>query len=252
MENIVLFTGGFDPIHSGHIEVIKQAQTMGRVVLGLNSDEWLARKKGKPFMPFEERKAILDQFKNVLCVIDFDDSDNTAINAINKVKQMFPKNKIIFVNGGDRTEDNIPEMVFDDVEFVFGVGGNHKKNSSSWILKEWKQPTVQRNWGEYSILDKGEGWQAKLLDFEVGKSLSDQRHFERSEHWNIVEGAVKIALEYSNGDIEVKTYYGGESVYIPPNTWHKVTNVGNVPAKVVEVWIGEYLSENDIERRDSQ
>ena len=133
-DNIIVFTGGFDPIHSGHIEAIKEAQKLGRVIIGLNSDEWLIRKKGKSFMPFEERKAVLDQFKNVLCVIGFDDSDNSASDAIRQAREMFPKNKVIFVNGGDRTKSNIPEMnaFLNDsmVEFHFSVGGDNKKNSS--------------------------------------------------------------------------------------------------------------------------
>jgi D-beta-D-heptose 7-phosphate kinase/D-beta-D-heptose 1-phosphate adenosyltransferase len=131
MDNIVIFTGGFDPIHSGHISCIKEARKLGRVVIGLNSDEWLARKKGKPFLTFEERKAVLDEFKDILCVIAFDDSDDTASDAIRQVMNLFPKNKIIFVNGGDRTEGNIPELeVFRDhprVSFQFGIGGQNKK-----------------------------------------------------------------------------------------------------------------------------
>ena len=110
MENIVVFTGGFDPVHSGHISCIKEARKLGRVIIGLNSDEWLTRKKGKPFMSFEERKTVLEQFKNVLCVIEFDDSNNTASDAIRQAMKMFPNNKIIFVNGGDRTENNITEI----------------------------------------------------------------------------------------------------------------------------------------------
>lgn len=250
MDNIILFTGGFDPIHSGHIEVIKQAQTMGRVLIGLNSDEWLARKKGRPFMTFDERKAILDQFKNILCVIDFDDSDDTAVDAINKVKKMFPKNKIVFVNGGDRTKDNIPEMVFDDVEFAFGVGGEYKKNSSSWILKEWSQPTTERAWGKYTVLDKGEGWQVKQLAFDAGKALSDQRHFKRSEHWHLVEGYIKMEIEYPEGVKETLNVKSGQSIDIPVNTWHKATNIGQTTARVIEVWMGNELYEDDIERRD--
>lgn len=136
---IVLVTGGFDPIHSGHIEYLKHADQLGDIlIVGLNSDEWLTRKKGKPFMPWEERKVVLSHLNMVDAVIDFDDLDDTACNAISKVKNAYPEFSVVFANGGDRTHENIPEMVFDDVEFVFGVGGTDKKNSSSWILEEWK------------------------------------------------------------------------------------------------------------------
>lgn len=248
---IVLVTGGFDPLHSGHIAYFNAARKLGdKLVVGINTDAWLTRKKGRPFMPANERCTIVQNLSMVDHCVLFDDDDDTAIEAIKNVKFMYPDAEIIFANGGDRTKDNIPEMVFDDVEFVFGVGGEDKKNSSSWILKEWSQPTTERAWGKYIVLDKGDGWQVKQLEFDVLKSLSDQRHFQRSEHWHIVEGLVHMRLEYPNGDTYIKTYNSGESVDIPPQTWHKAINVGSKPAKVVEVWMGEELTEDDIERRD--
>jgi cytidyltransferase-like protein len=249
---VVLVTGGFDPLHSGHIAYFNAAKALGDyLVVGVNSDAWLERKKGRAFMTWNERAAIIDSLQMVDDVIAFDDNDNTAINAIQKVRDFWEHEDVIFANGGDRTKYNIPEMLsFNDVEFVFGVGGEDKKNSSSWILKEWSQPTTERAWGKYTILDTGIGWKVKQLEFAVGKSLSDQRHFKRSEHWHIVEGLVQMTLEFPNGDTEIKTYTAGESIDIPVNTWHKAVNAGNVPAKVVEVWLGKELTEEDIERRD--
>jgi D-beta-D-heptose 7-phosphate kinase/D-beta-D-heptose 1-phosphate adenosyltransferase len=138
LNTIVLVTGGFDPLHSGHIEYFKAAKALGFVlIVGLNSDAWLTRKKGQPFMNFVERKTIIENLYQVHKVIEFNDDDGTAIDAIKKVKLLYPRNRIVFANGGDRTQDNIPEMVFDDVEFVFGVGGKDKKNSSTKILNTW-------------------------------------------------------------------------------------------------------------------
>jgi cytidyltransferase-like protein len=248
---VVIVTGGFDPIHSGHISYLNHADHLGEhLVIGLNSDAWLERKKGRAFMPWRERMIILDNLHMVDEVIAFDDSDGTACDAIRKVKEKYPDAQVIFANGGDRTADNIPEMIFDDVEFVFGVGGEDKKNSSSWILKEWSQPTTERAWGRYTVLDKGDGWQVKQLAFDSGKALSDQRHFKRSEHWHVVEGDIQMTLEYSNGDTETKLYNAGTSIDIPVLTWHKAVNTGSVAAKVVEVWLGKELTEEDIERRD--
>jgi cytidyltransferase-like protein len=248
---VVIVTGGFDPIHSGHISYLNHADHLGEhLVIGLNSDAWLERKKGRAFMPWRERMVILDNLHMVDEVIAFDDSNGTACDAIRKVKEKYPEADIIFANGGDRTADNIPEMIFDDVEFVFGVGGEDKKNSSSWILKEWSQPTTERAWGRYTVLDKGDGWQVKQLAFDAGKALSDQRHFKRSEHWHVVEGDIQMTLEYSNGDTETKLYNAGTSIDIPALTWHKAVNTGSVAAKVVEVWLGKELTEEDIERRD--
>lgn len=140
IKRIVLVTGGFDPIHSGHIAYFNAAKNLGDfLVVGLNSDEWLTRKKGKPFMNFKERESIISNLRMVDLVIHFNDDDGSAINAIKKTRKMFTKDTIIFANGGDRTINNIPEMSVKDINliFEFGVGGEDKKNSSSWILKDW-------------------------------------------------------------------------------------------------------------------
>jgi cytidyltransferase-like protein len=137
---IVLVTGGFDPLHRGHIEYFKAAKKLGdKLIVGINSDDWLTRKKGRPFMTINDRVAIIENLKMVDNCILFNDNDGTAIEAIHNVRRLFPDDVIVFANGGDRTKENIPEMVFNDVEFVFGVGGTEKINSSSDILKNWEQ-----------------------------------------------------------------------------------------------------------------
>jgi D-beta-D-heptose 7-phosphate kinase/D-beta-D-heptose 1-phosphate adenosyltransferase len=256
MNKVILVTGGFDPLHSGHIAYFKAAKELGdHLVVGLNSDEWLTRKKGRPFMPFEERAAIIKELACVDEVIGFNDDDNSASNAIGQVLSTKGSSwKVILANGGDRTKSNIPEyQVYKnhpDVGFAWGVGGEDKKNSSSWILKEWSQPTTERAWGKYTVLDKGDGWQVKQLAFDAGKALSDQRHFNRSEHWHIVEGLVNMELEFANGKHLLAVLNAGMSIDIPKNTWHKATNMGSETARVIEVWMGKELTESDIERRD--
>ena len=247
----VIVTGGFDPLHSGHIAYFKAAKELGSILfVGVNSDEWLTRKKGRPFMSVEERMAIIKEIGCVGHVFTFNDDDDTAICAIEYVKKQAPGNSnIVFANGGDRTSDNIPEMVFDDVNFVFGVGGEDKKNSSSWILNEWDKPTTSRLWGKYRELDQNGHWKVKELSIDVGKSLSDQRHFVRSEHWHIVDGELKMDLEFTNDYSTSKVYKTGDSIDIPTKCWHHATNVGDRPVKVIEVWMGDTLSEEDIERR---
>ena len=157
MNSIALITGGFDPLHSGHLALIKSAKEMSLLVaVGLNSDAWLYRKKGYVFMPFEERKEILESLANVHKVFSFNDSDDTACRAIQVCAWAYPRTRtIIFCNGGDRTEKNIPELSYQPtghnepdpiIEFAFGVGGTDKKNSSSELLK------VERDWGHWQIL----------------------------------------------------------------------------------------------------
>ena len=142
MPNIILISGGFDPIHSGHIKLINDANKYGDVIVLLNSDEWLRNKKGKAFLSFDERKIIMKNIQGVTDVIEFDDSDKTCIDGIKKAKLLYKNNTIKFANGGDRNNETTPEKEFcdkNDIETLFGIGGNDKSNSSSWILKKWKE-----------------------------------------------------------------------------------------------------------------
>jgi D-beta-D-heptose 7-phosphate kinase/D-beta-D-heptose 1-phosphate adenosyltransferase len=135
---IVICSGGFDPIHSGHIAYFRSAKRLGdTLVVGVNSDAWLTRKKGKPFMNFNERFEIVQSIKYVDYVMSFNDDDDSAILLIDNVKKTWPQDEIIFANGGDRNTSNNREAEVKDVTFVFGVGGSHKMNSSSEILKLW-------------------------------------------------------------------------------------------------------------------
>ncbi len=142
MREIVIVSGGFDPIHSGHIKLIKEASKHGEVVVLLNSDLWLQKKKGKEFLPFKERNIIMNELKNVIDVIEFDDGDTTCIEGLKKVKNKYSNSIIKFANGGDRNDNTTPESIFcneNKIELLWGVGGNDKSNSSSWILKKWKE-----------------------------------------------------------------------------------------------------------------
>jgi cytidyltransferase-like protein len=249
--SIVLVTGGFDPIHSGHIEYIKQARELGRVVVGVNSDEWLTRKKGQPFMSIDERLSVMGNLKNVLCAIKFDDSDGSAKDAIRKVRDMFPKEIIIFANGGDRTKENIPEMDTDieNVEFVFGVGGENKLNSSSWILKEWQSPKTERTWGHYRVLHEVEGLKVKELTVMPGQSLSMQKHQSRNEYWIVSEGQCIVNSRLNNGyALPAKTLNVHDEFKVNKNEWHQLTNPFATPCRIVEIQYGEKCIEEDIER----
>ena len=121
VKKLTLVTGGFDPIHSGHIEYFKEASKLSDfLVIGLNSDEWLIDKKKQAFQ-------------------DWDDSDKTACGAIEKC--LLIADEVIFANGGDRIVGNTPELdVYGRnkrVKFQWGVGGDYKINSSSWILNNY-------------------------------------------------------------------------------------------------------------------
>ena len=139
-EKVSLVTGGFDPIHSGHLRYFERAKDFSDyLVVGLNGDPWLKRKKGQYFQCWTERADIIRHLDMVDAVISWDDADDSAIGAISKCLEI--SDKVIFCNGGDRIKTNSPEILGygDDprVEFKFGIGGEDKMNSSSWILHNY-------------------------------------------------------------------------------------------------------------------
>jgi cytidyltransferase-like protein len=248
---IVLVTGGFDPLHSGHIAYFKEARTLGdKLIVGLNSDEWLERKKGRAFMPWNERLCVINNLSMVDEVYTFDDEDDSAKHFIQQVQAHYPGSELIFANGGDRTANNIPEMTVKDVTFKFGVGGKDKKNSSSWILEEWKSPKTERPWGHYRVLYEIDGTKVKELTVMPGQSLSLQRHKFRKEFWHVTNGICNVHLEMSSGyALPARTLYRHDRIDIPDNEWHRLSNPYASPCKIIEIQFGSDCDEADIERK---
>ena len=243
---IIVVSGGFDPIHSGHIRLIKEARALGdMLIVGINSDEWLERKKGRAFMPWQERLAVLNNLKPVDEVYTFDDEDGTACHLLQQVRAHYPTARIVFANGGDRTKDNIPEMTVPGIEFVFGVGGTDKANSSSWILEEWKAPRTKRPWGYYRVLHEVAGTKVKELTVEPAQTLSMQRHQGRAEYWHIAQGRCMV----ENAEEERFVLNTHASYRIGAQEWHRLYNPFTEPCKIVEIQYGSACSEEDIERR---
>ena len=139
-DKISLVTGGFDPIHSGHLQYFKRAKDLSNyLVVGLNGDPWLTRKKGQYFQCWTERADIVRHLDMVDAVISWDDKDDSACGAIAKCLEI--SDQVIFCNGGDRAKGNTPELDrYKDNErviFKWGVGGEYKINSSSWLLNNY-------------------------------------------------------------------------------------------------------------------
>lgn len=248
---IAVVSGGFDPVHSGHIEYLKAASTIGdKLVVCLNSDSWLEKKKGKFFLPFKERKIILENLSMVSQVIDFDDDNiGSAINGLNKVKKNFPNDKIIFCNGGDRHKQNIPEMILDDISFSFSVGGDNKKNSSSWILKEWSYPLTKRIWGDFFDLFQDNYVKVKELIIYPNQGMSLQRHFKRNELWLVSKGKCIVNYSYDDASkIESMQLEKGYRFDALINSWHQITNPFKKECRIIEIQYGEETDEDDIER----
>jgi cytidyltransferase-like protein len=251
---IVLCTGGFDPLHSGHIRYFEEAKKLGdQLIVGVNSDEWLTRKKGRPFMRWEDRLSVIRNLRLVNGTVQFNDTDDTAKDAIRKVRLNYPNDIIIFANGGDRTDNNIPEMDFRDnnLQFAFGIGGENKINSSSWILEEWKAPKTERPWGYYRVLHE-DGLEVKLKELTVnpGQSLSMQRHLTRNEFWFVSQGTATVYTIDRSSDTEFLGNYGKhQSIWIGKHEWHMLSNESDQPLKIIEIQYGESCQEMDIERK---
>lgn len=217
---MILLSGGFDPLHIGHIDMLEEAAEYGTVYVALNSDDWLIRKKGFFFQNWYCRAGILESLHWVDQAVEVDDSDGTACEAIQRLKPEY------FGNGGDRTEENTPELDLCKelgVTPVFDLGGN-KTHSSSAIASNG---TVERSWGRYVVLDEGPGYKVKRLIVDPGKATSQQKHKKRAEHWIFPEndGCQQIAK--------------GE--------WHQLFNPTDKPMTVIEVQTG-ICEESDIER----
>ncbi len=250
---IVIVSGGFDPIHSGHIAYFNDARALGdKLVVALNSDNWLINKKGKFFMPFNERKAIIENLSSVDSVVDFNDDDSgSATNALIKVKEMHPNDDIAFANGGDRNKANFPEMSVDGIEFLFSVGGDDKKNSSSWILKKWQYYHEERLWGSFYNLFEEEQVKVKELIVDSGKGMSFQKHFKRHEIWMVSKGSCIVNFSKDDPNNKQSIQLNKFDHYLVPlGEWHQITNPFDKICHLIEIQYGEECVEDDIERTE--
>lgn len=137
-KRVVAVSGGFDPIHIGHVRMIREAKKLGdELVVILNNDNWLRDKKGVPFMPEHERKEIIEAIEGVDRVILTEhapgDTDRSVCHILRKVQPH------IFANGGDRKPDGdpVPEVELCDelgIEMVYNIGKGGKVQSSSWLI----------------------------------------------------------------------------------------------------------------------
>mgnify|MGYP001385881737 CR=1 FL=1 len=132
----IVVSGGFDPVHIGHVRMFKEASKYGLLLVVLNSDAWLKRKKGYVFMPFEERAEIIRSFKSVHDVVAVDDQDDTACEALQRIQPSY------FANGGDRTGKNTPEIKLCEqlnIKLLWNIGGNKIQSSSELVSNSNEQ-----------------------------------------------------------------------------------------------------------------
>ncbi len=197
--------------------MIEEASKYGEVHIIVNSDEWLVRKKGFYFQPWQDRKKILEAYTPHVYAVD--DADGTVCEALRRIQPDY------FGNGGDRGKTNTPELFVCEelgIEPVFELGGG--KYSSSSALNA-KQRVVTR-WGWYDVILDMHKLKVKMIHVDPGKSLSLQRHVDRSEFFFMPTGEVRVNL---------------------PNVWHTLEAPKDEPLEVLEVQTG-FSHEEDIEK----
>jgi cytidyltransferase-like protein len=243
---IGVVSGGFDPLHAGHVAMMQEAKThCNHLTVLLNSDAWLLRKKGYVSVPYEQRAAVVSALRCVDAVVPAIDDDGTVIQNLRVLRHQSSKSDVvIFMNGGDRGRDNVPEAVVDGVDFLFGVGGDTKANSSSLIHPSGYLARVDRAWGFYEDHFRTSRCVFKTLHLRTGQGTSLQRHRYRSEVWFVDRGEVLVEIMGKNPEV----VRAGGSVSVPAGDWHRVTAIRG-PAVVREMQFGELCDEDDIERK---
>jgi len=247
---IVLVSGGFDPIHPGHIALLRESAKHGQVHVILNSDDWLIRKKGFYFQNWEDRADILLALKCVADVYRVNDQDNTVSEAIRNIRSIYRSHPVYFANGGDRRADNIPEQGLCmelGIETLFAIGGEYKRSASSIIAP---RRTVKRPWGEYVVLAEGKNFLVKILRVLPNMRTSLQVHKHREEHWNVLAGKAIVQAPSITSPFEIAslTLEEGHEVHIAAGEAHRLGNMGAGMLEVLEVQRGDVLSEEDIVR----
>ena len=260
-KKLALVSGGFDPLHKGHISYIKAAKKFSKyLVVAVNSDEWLLRKKKHYFMSWEDRVSIIESLEFVDKVISFDDADDSASDAI--LQSLELAEQVLFCNGGDRSDGNCKELdKFRDngrVVFHFGVGGEDKLNSSSWIIKDFykkystliedkeiysKEKSVKAPWGSHIALVDAAGYKFKELRVNPGAMLSLQKHLHREELWLVHKGEAFVEIDKNHMSLAE-----GDFIHIPKESKHRISNKTDEPLIILEIQRGNILEEKDIIR----
>ena len=246
--DFAIVSGGFDPVHVGHLRMFKDAKKIAsKVILLLNNDEWLIKKKGKPFMNQNQRKEILLELKSIDEVIIQQSSKPSSSLAIEEFAKKNPGKNICYCNGGDRSNiKNIRETNICNkygIKLEFGIGGEDKVQSSSSLTKNYLGEVEERPWGNYHIIAKSLGYQIKEIKVSLNSKLSLQKHNNRAEFWQIIKGNCKVTVGNKKYDLKYNDH-----ILIPKNTIHRIENIGKEELIFIEIQLGKDIKEDDIVR----
>jgi D-beta-D-heptose 7-phosphate kinase/D-beta-D-heptose 1-phosphate adenosyltransferase len=237
---VVAVSGGFDPVHIGHVRMFEKAKRLGtHLVVILNGDEWLKNKKGYSFMPEDERAELIKKFGVVDDVyIHREIDEHTSVTGALRDYTMlidgqeYPIN--IFANGGDRKDiDDIPEGKIckeKGIEMIFEVGKGGKVQSSSWLIDAVRNKFELdiRPWGHMHILDSKDDFWVKSITVAPEKRLSLQSHKDRRELWACIDGEVfaERGVKTDDGfDITEKiALKPGDTFYVQKEEIHRLSS----------------------------
>ncbi len=246
--DIALVSGGFDPVHIGHLKMFQDAKRISeKVVLLLNNDEWLKKKKGKPFMDQNQRKEILSEFKSISEVIIQTSSEPSSSSAIEEFVKENQNKSICYCNGGDRSNiKNIREYEICkklNVDLKFGIGGDNKIESSSDLTRNYLGEIEKKPWGSYHVIAKNLGYQIKEIKVAINSKLSLQKHYKRAEFWQIINGECLVIVGKKKYQLK-----NNDHIYIPKDTIHRIENIGKEELIFIEIQLGNNIEEDDIIR----
>ena len=255
MTKYVLISGGFDPIHEGHLDLINGAAKAGKVIAIVNSDKSLVDKKGYFFMNQDQRINVIKNLKNVHDAYISIDKDSTVRKTIESIVKEKLYKIAYFANGGDRSKpEDIPEREVcesNSIELIFNVGGD-KIQSSSILTQSLTEKILNLNndssivkkpWGYFRNFIYEDNYLLKKIVILPQEEISYQSHKYRDEHWIIVKGEIEVTKENKKLQLSENNY-----LFIQSNTKHKMTNHSDTPVVIIEVQTGKFISEDDIER----
>ena len=259
INNCVIVSGGFDPLHIGHVRLIEAASKYGPVIVVVNSDKFLIDKKGYVFMNQEERIEIIKNIKNVHEVFLSIDHDHTVCKSIESLVNNPDYQISYFANGGDRKViSDIPETKIcqtNNINLLFDIGGDKDQSSSllvenmfdKMMLKKGNFNITKKPWGYFKSFISEQNYLLKKLVINKNEELSLQTHEYRDEHWIVVLGQILVEL---NG--QLRPFNANDYIFIPKKSIHRIINDSKKTAIIIEIQYGNILAESDIKRIDDK